>query len=301
MCSHPEPPSHLPPHPIPQGHPSAPALSTLSHASNLDWRSVSHMITYMFQCYSLKSSHPRLLPQSPKDCSIHLCLFCCLENRVIVTIFLNSLYMCQYTVHQYTLKSTFIQTFCSHPHRCSPGYWEDLPGGSEGRESACSVEDPGLIPGLGRYLGEGNGCPLQNSCLENSMDRGAWWATIHAVAESDMTHRQTLHTSPLQSWVVRTPHFLERVLQDWCSSGFWATWSQFLYRKGWITVLRVGMMGGMMTAVNPTTQVEKLRFRVSNVTGAQWWSWDQMPLSNLPRAVISPILHCLWHKAHFVF
>ena len=66
MCSHPEPPSQLPPHPIPQGHPSAPALSTLSHASNQDWRSVSHMIIYMFQCYSLKSSHPRLLPQSPQ-------------------------------------------------------------------------------------------------------------------------------------------------------------------------------------------------------------------------------------------
>ena len=60
----------------------------LSHASNLDWWSVSHMIIYMFQCYSLKSSHPRLLPQSPKDCYIHLCLFCCLAYRVIVTIFL---------------------------------------------------------------------------------------------------------------------------------------------------------------------------------------------------------------------
>ena len=47
---HPEPPSHLPPHPIPQGHPSAPALSTLSHASNLDWWSVSQMIIYMLQC-----------------------------------------------------------------------------------------------------------------------------------------------------------------------------------------------------------------------------------------------------------
>ena len=80
------------PHPIPQGHPSAPALSTLSHASNLDGRSVSHMIIYMFQCYSLRSSHPRLLPQSPKDCSIHQCLFCCLVYRVIVTIFLNSIY-----------------------------------------------------------------------------------------------------------------------------------------------------------------------------------------------------------------
>ena len=93
---HPETP--LPPHPIPQGHPSAPALSTLTHASNLDWWSVAHMIIYMFQCYSLRSSHPRLLPQSPTDCSIHLCLFCCLAYRVIITIFLNSIYMRQYTV-----------------------------------------------------------------------------------------------------------------------------------------------------------------------------------------------------------
>ena len=90
---HPEPPSHLPPYPIPQGHPSAPALSTLSQASNLDWRSISHMIIYMFHCYSLKSSHPHLLPQSPTVCSLHLCLFCCLTYRVIITIFLNSTYM----------------------------------------------------------------------------------------------------------------------------------------------------------------------------------------------------------------
>ena len=86
---HPDPPSHLPPQPIPQGHPSAPALSTLSHASNLDWRSISHMLIYMFQCYSVKSSHPRLLPQNPKDCSLHLYLFCCLAYRVIITIFLS--------------------------------------------------------------------------------------------------------------------------------------------------------------------------------------------------------------------
>ena len=73
---HPDPPSHLPPHPIPQGHPSAPALSALPHALNWNWWSISHMIIYMFQCYSLKSSHPCLLPQSPKVCSLHLCLFC---------------------------------------------------------------------------------------------------------------------------------------------------------------------------------------------------------------------------------
>ena len=90
---HPEPPSYLPPHPIPLGGPSAPALSTLSHASNLDWQTISNMIIYMFQCYSLKLSHPHLLPQSPKVCSFYLCLFCCLAYRVIITIFLNSICM----------------------------------------------------------------------------------------------------------------------------------------------------------------------------------------------------------------
>ena len=84
---------NLPPHPIPQGHPCAPALSTLSHASDLDWWSISQMVIYMFQCYSLKSYHLCLLPQSLRVCSLHLCLFCYLAYRVIVTIFLNSIYM----------------------------------------------------------------------------------------------------------------------------------------------------------------------------------------------------------------
>ena len=91
--SHPQTSSHLPPHPIPLGCPSALALSVLFHASNLDWSSISHMIIYTFQCYSLKSSHPHLLPQSPKVCCLYLCLFCCLAYRVVVTIFLNSIYV----------------------------------------------------------------------------------------------------------------------------------------------------------------------------------------------------------------
>ena len=66
----------------------------LYSATDIDWRFVSYMIVYMFQCHFPKSSHPRPLPQSPKDCSIHLCLFACLPYRVITTIFLNSTYMC---------------------------------------------------------------------------------------------------------------------------------------------------------------------------------------------------------------
>ena len=59
-----------------------------------------------------------------------------------------------------------------------------FPSGSEDKASACNAGDPGSIPGLGRSPGEGNGNPLQYSCLENPMDRGPWWATVHKVAKS---------------------------------------------------------------------------------------------------------------------
>ena len=57
-------------------------------------------------------------------------------------------------------------------------------GGPDGKESACNGVDLGLIPGLGRSPREGNGNPVQYSCLENSMDRGAWKAIVHGVAKS---------------------------------------------------------------------------------------------------------------------
>ena len=59
-----------------------------------------------------------------------------------------------------------------------------FPGGSDGKASACSAEDPGSIPRLGRSPVEGNGNPLQDPCLENLRDRGAWWAAVHGVAKS---------------------------------------------------------------------------------------------------------------------
>ena len=61
---------------------------------------------------------------------------------------------------------------------------EGFPGGSEVKMSACNSGGLGSIPGLGRSPGEGNGNPLQYSCLENPMDREAWWATVHEVAKS---------------------------------------------------------------------------------------------------------------------
>ena len=84
VSPHHEPPSHLPPHPIPLGWPRESALSARLHASNLYWSSLLHRAVCMFQCYSLKSSHPHLLPQSPKVCSLHLCLFLLSAYRVII-------------------------------------------------------------------------------------------------------------------------------------------------------------------------------------------------------------------------
>ena len=81
-----------------------------------------------------------------------------------------------------------------------------FPGGSDGKESACSAGDPGLIPGSGRSPGEGNSHPLYYPCLENSMDRGAWQATAHGVAKSqtrlsDFTSALLTMPKPLFVWI----------------------------------------------------------------------------------------------------
>ena len=66
----------------------------------------------------------------------------------------------------------------------TPNPFLGFPGGSDDKESSCNAGDPGLIPELGRSPGEGNGYSLQYSYLENFMDRGAWWATVHGVTKS---------------------------------------------------------------------------------------------------------------------
>ena len=68
----------------------------------------------------------------------------------------------------------------SHPTTCQV----DFPGGSERRESTCNAGDLSSTPGSGRSPGEGNGYALQYSCVENPVDSGAWWATVHGVAKS---------------------------------------------------------------------------------------------------------------------
>ena len=84
--------------------------------------------------------------------------------------------------------------FTSYNRSCSIA--RGFPGGSEVKASACNAGDLGSIPGSGRSPGEGNGNPLQYSCLGNPMDREAWWPTVHGVAKSwtllsDFTHSPT--------------------------------------------------------------------------------------------------------------
>ena len=87
-----------------------------------------------------------------------------------------------------SLYKSFIPCF---PFKVPPSLNGGFPGDSDGKESACSVGELGSIPGSGRSPGEGNGNPLHYSCLGNSMNRGAWWSTVHGATELDMTERLT--------------------------------------------------------------------------------------------------------------
>ena len=89
---------------------------------------------------------------------------------------------------KFQAKQTSLDSSFWHPHsyyRRTLAWRPTMhPGGSVGKESACSAGDPGSIPGSGRSPGEGNGNPLQYPCLENPMNRGAWWAAVHGVEKS---------------------------------------------------------------------------------------------------------------------
>ena len=161
MCPTSRTSTHLPPHPIPLGCPSALALSALFHASNLDWSSISHMVIYMFQCCSLKSCHPCLLLQSPKVCSLYLCLFCCLAYRVISE-----------------------KAMAAHS---GPLAWK-IPW----------TEEPGRLQSVGSLrighnwatslsrIGEGNGnhSSVLAWRIPGTRDGGAWWAAVYGVPQS---------------------------------------------------------------------------------------------------------------------
>ena len=87
-------------------------------------------------------------------------------------------------------------------------------GGSDGHETTCNARDPGSIPGSGKSPGKWNGNPLQYSCLENSMDRGAWWATVHGVCR--VGHDWATNTLSISLIVI---HLFGFFISSWFSTG----------------------------------------------------------------------------------
>ena len=93
------------------------------------------------------------------------------------------------------------------PSPLSPGHIPisarlSFPGGSEDKASAYNAGDPGLSPGLGRFPGEGNGNPLQYSCLENPRERGTWWAAVYGVAQSRLVVQMVKNPPAMrETWV----------------------------------------------------------------------------------------------------
>ena len=101
-------------------------------------------------------------------------------------ILVQMLKVCTHTqMHTHTYTHTHTHIFFFRFFSIT-GYYKILgfPGGSSGKESTCNAGDLGSTPGLGRFPGEGNGNPLQYSCLGNPMDSGAWQATVHVVSKS---------------------------------------------------------------------------------------------------------------------
>ena len=96
------------------------------------------------------------------------------------------------TICPYTAIAILL-TILKHFFSLKDNWFWGFPGDSDNKESSCNVRDLSLISGWGRSPGEGNVCPLKDSCLENSMDRGTWWATVHGVhKDSAMIERLTL-------------------------------------------------------------------------------------------------------------
>ena len=92
-----------------------------------------------------------------------------------------------------------------------------FPGGSDSKVSVCSAGDPSSIPGLGRAPGEGNGSPLQYSCLENALDGGAWQATVHGVAKS---------RTRLSDFTFTFTFTFRSYAQQW---NYWVIWQLYSY------------------------------------------------------------------------
>ena len=114
---------------------------------------------------------------------LHICCCWCTRGRFL------------YVVIAFEFTTVLLFTYPPPPHTQyrDVGITMGFPGGSGGKASTCNAEDPGSIPRSGRSPREGNGNPLQHSCLENSMDRRAWRAVVCGAAKSQTQWGRTHH------------------------------------------------------------------------------------------------------------
>ena len=160
--------------------------------------------------------------------------------------FIKRLFSSSLSAIRVALQSCFQLVFPLAKHFSWCSLHTGFPCGSDGKVSACNVGDPSLIPGLGRSPGEGNGNPLQYSCLESSMDWGAWKATVYGVAKrrtqlSDFTFTFTFHSAyklnkqgdNIQLWHTPFPIWKQSVVP--CPVLTVASWPayRFLKRQVW--------------------------------------------------------------------
>ena len=143
--------------------------------------------------------------------------------------------------------------------------------------SACNAGDPGCIPGSGRSPGEGNGNPLQYSCLKNSMDRGAWWTIVHGVAKS-WTQLSTSLSLYRHMWKMMLRERV-RVLQTelngtWVITGFLGTsHSLFCFVFTTFTEVRVGITATTQLLIHIVSQLYLTALLPESRPGTRkWWT-----------------------------
>ena len=111
------------------------------------------------------------------------------------------------------------------------------------KKPTCNAGDPDLIPGLGRSPGEGNGYPLQYSCLKSPIDRGAWWTTMHGIAKSLTWLRNEAHTSAYSKFpkIGNSPDAL-KLVDIWRKCDIWYKWILLISRKKFVYLAVHGIL-----------------------------------------------------------
>ena len=154
----------------------------LESTPSREWSLQIQQTDLLSSCFSLLSFPPFLLSILSPFFHLSFSLFLCFTQNLQTASSLSSIYV--HVKIPWTEDPGGLQSMRSQRVTHDWVLHWGFPGGSNSTEFVYKAVDLGLIPGSGRSPGEGNGNPLQYSCLENPMNRGAWWATVHGVTKS---------------------------------------------------------------------------------------------------------------------